>query len=204
MYDWLLERKITDGNTPNYVVVVITETDLLMEGGGETLEKFLDWSAEWNIERVNVHISLLDTVSENQESIVEEVSERLSNLKYSFTETTGNEPRFESDEHRFQICIGIEGRNEFVNALQKIGDKVKDGDISAEDIDESDVEDHLVLDGEPDVIIKTGGEHLTNFMIWQSVYSELYFADFNWQNLRRRDFLRCIRDFQERERRFGE
>ena len=203
MYDWLLERKISDGNTPEYIVLVITETDLLQRGGGETLENFLDWCREFSIDRVNVHVSILDSVSENQDSIVEQLTEKLGSIRYRFERTDSREPKFESRNHDFQLCIGIEGRNEFVNALKSIGKKVKNGELTHNEVDEKDVENHLVLEGEPDVIIKTGGEHLTNFMIWQSVYSELYFADYNWNNLRRRDFLRSIRDFQERERRFG-
>ncbi|MGB4051813.1 MAG: undecaprenyl diphosphate synthase family protein, partial [Methanoculleus sp.] len=57
---------------------------------------------------------------------------------------------------------------------------------------------------EPDLVIKTGADHLTDFLIWQSVYSELFFLDVNWALLRKVDFLRALRDFQSRARRFGE
>ncbi|MFA7199277.1 MAG: undecaprenyl diphosphate synthase family protein, partial [Methanoculleus sp.] len=53
------------------------------------------------------------------------------------------------------------------------------------------------------LVIKTGGDHLTDFLIWQSVYSELFFLDVNWALLRKVDFLRALRDFQSRARRFG-
>jgi len=55
----------------------------------------------------------------------------------------------------------------------------------------------------PDLVIKTGGQHLTDFLIWQSVYSEIFFSDVNWKFFRKVDFLRILRDFQARERRFG-
>jgi undecaprenyl diphosphate synthase len=52
-------------------------------------------------------------------------------------------------------------------------------------------------------VIKTGGYHLTDFLIWQSVYSELFFSDVNWKLFRKIDFLRALRDYQARVRRFG-
>jgi undecaprenyl diphosphate synthase len=53
------------------------------------------------------------------------------------------------------------------------------------------------------MILKTGGYHLTDFLIWQSVYSELFFSDVNWKYFRKTDFLRALRDYQARKRRFG-
>jgi len=55
----------------------------------------------------------------------------------------------------------------------------------------------------PDLVIRAGGKQLSDFMIWQAAYSELYFTDVNWLRLRKIDFLRAIRDYQGRERRFG-
>jgi undecaprenyl diphosphate synthase len=52
-------------------------------------------------------------------------------------------------------------------------------------------------------VVKTGGSHLTDFLIWQSVYSELFFSDVNWRLFRKVDFLRALRDYQARKRRFG-
>ena len=75
--------------------------------------------------------------------------------------------------------------------------------LAPEDIDAEDIEDELVFPDDPDLVVKTGAERLSDFMIWQSVYSELYFTDVNWRDFRRRDYLRALRDFQERQRRFG-
>jgi len=70
-------------------------------------------------------------------------------------------------------------------------------------IDAKEVTDRLVFSEEPDLVIKTGAERLSDFAIWQSVYSELYFIDVNWRDFRRRDYLRAVLDFQDRQRRFG-
>lgn len=56
---------------------------------------------------------------------------------------------------------------------------------------------------EPDLLIKTGGTNLSDFMIWQSIYSEIIFIDVNWNNFRKIDLLRVLRDFQKRQRRYG-
>ncbi|MDI6860227.1 MAG: undecaprenyl diphosphate synthase family protein, partial [Methanocellales archaeon] len=102
------------------------------------------------------------------------------------------------------ISIGFGGKYELTTAIKQIMRKVKAGELKPEDIDEKMVESHLVFKSEPDLIIKTGGERLTNFLIWQAVYSELYFTDVNWLGFRKMDLLRAVRDYQKRQRRFGE
>ena len=77
------------------------------------------------------------------------------------------------------------------------------GDLDPGEIDAETVEDRLVFPDEPDLLIKTGAERLSDFMIWQSVYSELYFTDVNWRDFRKRDYLRALLDYQSRQRRFG-
>lgn len=91
------------------------------------------------------------------------------------------------------------GRREIADAVAKIAE----AGISTEDITEKTIEEHLLYQVTPDFVIKTGGNHLTDFLIWQSVYSELFFADVNWNRFRRVDFLRALRDYQSRQRRFG-
>ncbi|MFT4922411.1 MAG: undecaprenyl diphosphate synthase, partial [Haloarculaceae archaeon] len=102
-----------------------------------------------------------------------------------------------------QVSIGLGGKAEFATAVQGIAEDVQTGDLDPKDISEEDVEDRLVFPTDPDLVVKTGAERLSDFMIWQSVYSELYFTDVNWQNFRRRDYLRALRDYQNRQRRFG-
>jgi undecaprenyl diphosphate synthase len=70
-------------------------------------------------------------------------------------------------------------------------------------VDEKMLESYLTFKYTPDVVVKSGGDHLTDFLIWQSVYSELFFSDVNWKYLRKVDFLRVLRDYQSRIRRFG-
>ncbi len=81
--------------------------------------------------------------------------------------------------------------------------KIESGKLKPEDIDETVIEKHLLIKYEPDLVIRSGGKRLADFLIWQSVYSEIYFTDVSWINLRKLDFLRAIRDYQQRQRRFG-
>ena len=90
-----------------------------------------------------------------------------------------------------------------VPPLARSFEDVDAGDLAAEEIDAEAVESRLVFPDAPDLVVKTGAERLSDFMIWQSVYSELYFTDVNWRDLRKRDYLRTVREFQNRQRRFG-
>jgi undecaprenyl diphosphate synthase len=97
------------------------------------------------------------------------------------------------------IAIGKSGREEITNGIRQMAcDRVPPGNV-----DEKMLESFLTFKYTPDFVIKTGGDHLTDFLIWQSVYSELFFSDVNWQYMRKVDFLRALRDYQSRIRRFG-
>ncbi len=102
------------------------------------------------------------------------------------------------------VCYG--GRQEIVDAVRKIAYKVLRGEIKPEEIDEETISKHLYTANlpDPDLIIRTSGEErISNFLLWQSAYSELYFADMYWPEIRKIDILRAIRDYQRRQRRFG-
>jgi|GEM_PF-91868 len=102
-----------------------------------------------------------------------------------------------------RIVLGLGGKHEFTEAVKALATEAAAGDLDPADLDEADVEAELAVPAEPDLVIKTGAERLSDFMIWQSVYSELYFTDVNWRDLRKRDYLRAIREYIHRNRRFG-
>ena len=97
------------------------------------------------------------------------------------------------------IAIGKSGREEIADGIRQMACNR----VSPEDVDEKLLETFLTFKYTPDFVIKTGGDHLTDFLIWQSVYSELFFSDVNWKYMRKVDFLRALRDYQSRVRRFG-
>jgi len=101
------------------------------------------------------------------------------------------------------ISIGYGGKHEVVEAFRSLLKDVQNGCLNPEDIDEESIEAHLRFSQKPDLVIRAGGKQLSDFMIWQAAYSELYFTDVDWRALRKIDFLRAIRDWQRRDRRFG-
>lgn len=110
------------------------------------------------------------------------------------------------NKYLLNVAIGYGGRAEIVDAVRKIAQKVARGELRVEDINEKVIEEHLYTAGvpDPDLIIRTSGEErLSGFLLWQSAYSELYFCNVYWPEMRKIDLLRAIRDYQMRERRFG-
>lgn len=109
-------------------------------------------------------------------------------------------------DHILNVAIGYSGRTELVDAVREIARKVEAGELSHADIDESVIEEHLYTRGipDPDLIIRTSGEErLSGFLLWQSAYSELYFAQIYWPAVRRIDIWRALRSYERRSRRFG-
>ncbi|MCQ2079814.1 MAG: polyprenyl diphosphate synthase [archaeon] len=104
------------------------------------------------------------------------------------------------------ICLAYGGRQEIVNAVKEISQKVQNGLISPDQITEDLISSHLYTWDmpDPDLILRTSGEvRVSNFLLWQLAYSELYFTDVYWPGFRRIDLLRAIRSYQQRGRRFG-
>ena len=112
------------------------------------------------------------------------------------------------DRHFLNIALAYGGQNELVDAVKKIGGKIKDGSLNVNDIDKQEIESNLYTShlpqSSPDMILRTSGEkRLSGFLIWQSAYSELVFMDIFWPEFRKIDLMRAIRTFQERKRRLG-
>ncbi|MGQ4910927.1 MAG: polyprenyl diphosphate synthase [Candidatus Thorarchaeota archaeon] len=109
-------------------------------------------------------------------------------------------------DHVLNVAIGYSGRAELVDAVRAIASKIESGELDSDSIDEELIESHLYTKGtpDPDLIIRTSGEErLSGFLLWQSAYSELYFAQIYWPAVRRIDIWRAIRSYERRSRRFG-
>ena len=104
------------------------------------------------------------------------------------------------------LAIGYSSKNEITYAVKKIASKVKKGDMQVEDINKNTIRNNMYYKSIPDVdfLIRTSGEkRLSNFMLWQLAYSELYFIDKLWPEFDKKDLYEAIIDYQKRERRFG-
>ena len=111
---------------------------------------------------------------------------------------------------QFNIALNYGGRDELKKAVQQIACRVKEGRIAAEDITEDTVAEYLYTGKayndvpDPELIIRTSGElRLSNFLLWQSAYSELVFPDVMWPDFTPEEYEKAIEDYQSRERRFG-
>ena len=109
-------------------------------------------------------------------------------------------------DFNYNLAVAYGGRQEIVRSMEKIAMKVKQGSLDPKDIDADLVSSNLYTSGlpDPDLILRTSGEErISNFLLWQLAYSELYFSDVYWPDMRKIDFLRAIRSFQKRKRRLG-
>jgi undecaprenyl diphosphate synthase len=111
-----------------------------------------------------------------------------------------------NDRMTLTLALSYGSREEIVQAVRAIADKVKNNIISPGGIDESIINQHLYTQNLPDVdlLIRTSGEHrISNFLLWQIAYAELYFTDVLWPDFTEDDLHKAIADYQKRERRFG-
>jgi tritrans,polycis-undecaprenyl-diphosphate synthase [geranylgeranyl-diphosphate specific] len=156
-------------------------------------EKFREILTDKDVKEKKVRIRSIgrkDLLSPDLREIIEEAEK--------YTENYSN--------HFLNIAIGYSGRREITDAFKKIAKKIIAKEIKPEDIDEETISKNLYTAGypDPDLIIRTSGEErLSGFLLWQSAYSELYFIDVYWPELREIDFWRAIRVFQKRDRRYG-
>jgi undecaprenyl diphosphate synthase len=104
------------------------------------------------------------------------------------------------------LALSYSSRWEITNSMKAIAEKVKSGLLHPQEITEQLISEHLNTAGMPDpeLLIRTSGEHrISNFLLWQISYAELYFTDKLWPDFRREDLYEAIVSFQQRERRFG-
>lgn len=112
----------------------------------------------------------------------------------------------EYKEYFFNIAVGYGGREEIIQAIRKIAESVKDGNMTVGSITEKAFSEFLYTKDmpDPDLVLRTSGEErISNFLLWQLAYSELYFSDVYWPGFRKIDFLRAVRSYQMRRRRYG-
>ena len=167
------------------------EVDFLMD----LLERsMLEFADDERIHKNRVKMKMIGDMSMLPGKVAEAV-------RYAEERTSGY-----SDFH-LNMAIAYGGRQEIKDAIKSIARKVKAGDLDIDEIDESLISEHMYSPGlpDPDLVLRTSGElRVSNFLLWQLAYSELYFSDVYWPGFRRMDFLRAIRSYQQRSRRFGQ
>ncbi|MGZ4879467.1 MAG: undecaprenyl diphosphate synthase family protein [Halobacteriota archaeon] len=205
------ERRLLDQirGVPRHIVLVVAEKDLNTVEAYKKIGAFITWCLDIGVSRVTVYINMLclgEAVNQKLRSqVVRRISDCLESASVAATiYSPDGQPLVSSDQApAVSISIGYGGKKELVDAIRSIAKKVNDKELRAEDISEETVSSHLVFKEEPELVIRTGENRLTDFLIWQAVYSELYFTEVNWANFRRMDLFRAIRDYQKRQQRHG-
>ena len=111
------------------------------------------------------------------------------------------------DKFTFTVCLAYGSREEMLSAIQSIAEDHKSGLISLDEIDQEEVSKRLYTKEmpDPDLVIRTSGEErISNFLLWQMAYSELYFSDVFWPSFSKKELLKAIQTYQARIRRYGE
>jgi len=148
---------------------------------------FFNWSDE------NIKINVLGRIAELPKDLKDQI--------HKIEEKTKNNTGLV-----LNICFNYGGRNEIVNATKNIAQKVLDGELKIEDINEKLFSDYLYTANQPDpdLLIRTSGEErISNFLPWQISYSEFVFTDKFWPEYDEQEFLNSIQIYQKRTRRFG-
>ena len=110
------------------------------------------------------------------------------------------------DKHFLNIALAYGGRQEILQAIQCIASDVRNEKLKLDNIDEEIISSYLYTNGlpDPDLILRTSGEErLSNFLLWQAAHSDLYFLDVYWPEFKKRDILKAIKTYQQRQRSFN-
>ena len=121
-------------------------------------------------------------------------------LDFAMSETADNSGL------QLNLALAYSARKEIVDSVKKVANQLLNDQLEIANINESHISDNLLTKDipDPDLIIRTGGENrLSNFLLWQSAYSELYFCDIFWPDFKKKNLYEALDNFQLRERRFG-
>nr|WP_188550153.1 isoprenyl transferase [Sediminivirga luteola] len=222
---------ITDGNR-RWAKTLGATTRHGHQVGAEKLVEFLGWCDELGIDVVTLYLLSTENLSRGREElqaleeIISGVVDRIAaqgtrrvrlvgakelipeslrrSLEQSMAQTEG------ALAGTVNVAVGYGGRQEIVEATRSLlRQRAAEGatlEQVAEELTPEQIADHLYTRGQPDpdLIIRTSGEQrLSGFLMWQSAYSEFYFCEAYWPDFRRTDFLRALRTFEQRSRRFG-
>ena len=165
-----------------------TEVSLLMELFMSVLKKEVV-----KLDENNIQLRIIGDKSRFSKRLQKQIAQ-------AEEKTAGN------DQLTLNIAANYGGQWDITQACRTLAKKVEDGDLTAEEITEEALADNLMLSDQatPDLLIRTGGEHrISNFLLWQLAYAELFFTPVLWPDFDDTTFAEAINDFAQRERRFG-
>lgn len=202
------------------------------QAGADKISEFLDWCDELGVEIVTLWLLSTDNLRRSADElaalllVIERLVEDLATTGYRLR-LIGNLDMLPAESAArlkraadltasietglaVNVCVGYGGRQELTDAMRSLlleeAGKGRTLEDVAATLEVDHIAEHLYTKGQPDpdLVIRTSGEQrLSGFLLWQSVHSEFYFCDALWPALRRVDFLRAMRSYAARERRFG-
>ena len=224
---------IMDGNR-RFAKKLLMKPWMGHEWGAKKIHNLLDWSQELGIKEITFYAFsvqnferpkqefdyLMDIFCKEFDGLMEaekqkELSEKGIKLNFigrlsKFPEKVYTKMKklmeLTADNKGYDVnfAMAYGGREEVIDAVQKIALQVQKGELDVNTINEEVFAKNLYLNSDPDLVIRTGGERRTsNFLTWQSTYSELLFIDKTWPEFEKEDYLMAIQEYSERDRRFG-
>ena len=200
----------------NGVIAVRDTVEAAAELGIEYLTLYAFSTENWNrpkIEIVALMKLLVSTIHKETKTLMKNnirlsatgdlkalPAECYKELKETMRSTANN------NRMQLNLALSYSSRWEIIEAVKDIAEKVKKGSQNLEDIDEKLFSNHLQSASSPDpeILIRTSGEHrISNFLLWQIAYTELYFTDTLWPDFREEELYKAMIEYQSRERRFG-
>ena len=202
------------------------------EWGFKKLENILEWVKEFGIQELTLYAFSMQNFDRPKEEfdflmkIFNEMCDKIINGDYK-TNEKGIRINFlgriwlfpkelyekmkkitemtkSHDDHVVNLAMAYGGREEIVDAAKKIAEEIKSGKSDISQINEEFFEKHLWNSSQPDLIIRTGGDHRTsNFLSFQSAYSEWFFLEKTWPEFEKEDLVQVIAEFNQRKRTFG-
>ena len=224
---------IMDGNR-RFAWSKALETGIGHQMGKEKLEEVLDWVLELEIPYLTVYALSTENLSRKEDELkglfklyeegLKDISndERIHENRVKVQVIGRKELLPESvnlaieqaesktanyGDYTFTVCLAYGSREEMLGAIKSIAEDHSSGKLALDSIDEKEVSKRLYTGDmpDPDLVIRTSGEErISNFLLWQMAYSELYFTDVFWPSFTKKDLLKAIQTYQARKRRFGE
>jgi len=202
------------------------------EWGAKKVTKVMEWCRDFNIKELTLYTFsiqnfnrpkdefdyLMDIFRKNFDRLQDDKRVDALNIRVNFIGRTWMFPQDiqkkmseiikkteKNKKYIVNFAMAYGGREEVIDATKKIAEQVKAGALDIEEINEETFSRNLYFSDEPDLIIRTGGEHRTsNFLAYQSAYSEWIFVEKMWPEFTKHDFKRAIMDYVKRDRRFGQ
>lgn len=222
---------LVDGNR-RWAALLGESTKHGHEAGAARIIEFLGWCTELKIPMVTLYMLSTENLKRSSDElndlveVIENFVQKLAATKIARIRAVGQLGSLpaslrtaleEGEAHtssveglQVNIAVGYGGRQEITDAVRSLLREAAQQGTSLEELSENvtieDISRHLYTSGmpDPDLLIRTSGEQrLSGFMTWQSAYSEFYFCEALWPDFRRVDFLRALRDYAQRQRRFG-